>query len=277
MYGYVYLTENLINHRKYIGQHKSKRFDENYKGSGVLLRRAVEKYGWENFDCKILRECDTREELNSAEKELIEVYNAIADPTFYNIAKGGEGGDTVTGMSDEDRKKFADKSRERWANKSYRIKVTDGLRNSWKDITYKKVVSEKISSALIGKSKSDEHRRKISEARIRNGSAAGENNPMYGVKRTSPTKGYHYYTNSEIEVYTDEGTYESTYKSQGFVKGRLQSKLDALHKDLSKRLRGNTYTRGKIRIHKNDLEKCIKPEDLDKFLADGWAKGRRPK
>lgn len=260
MYGYVYLTENLINHKKYIGQHKSKKFDENYKGSGVLLQRAIQKYGWDNFTCTILKECATRDELNSAEIEFIKTYNAINNPAFYNIARGGEGGDTVSGMIAEDKLRFAQKSSDAWKQDG---KYAERCR--------------KISSSLKGKPKSDEHRRKISEARISSGSAAGKNNPMYGVKRISPTKGYHYYNNSEIEVYTNEDTYESTYKSQGFVKGRLQSKLDALHKDLSKRLKGNTYTKGTIRVHKNDLEKCIKPEDLDTFLTDGWIKGRRPK
>ena len=105
MYGYIYLTENLINNRKYIGQHKAEYFDPNYKGSGTLLRRAIEKHGWENFSCKILRECETREELNSAEKELIEAYNAVDNPSFYNIARGGEGGDTTAGLSDEARQR----------------------------------------------------------------------------------------------------------------------------------------------------------------------------
>ena len=260
MYGYVYLTENLINHRKYIGQHKSQVFDKNYKGSGVLLQRAIEKYGWDNFTCTVLRECSTREELNAAEIDLIESYDAVNNPAFYNIARGGEGGDTFTGMIAEDKVRFAQKSPDDWRNAGKYAERCN-----------------KISSALRDKPKSEEHRKHLSESRIRSGVAAGKNNPMYGTKRTSPTKGYHFYNNGEIEVYVDDDTYESTYKSQGFVKGRLQSKIDALHKNLSKRLKGNTYNRGKIRIHKDDLEKCIRPEELDKFLADGWIRGRIPK
>ena len=90
MYGYVYLTENLVNHKKYIGRHKSELFDTWYVGSGVRLRKAVEKYGKSNFVTTILCECDSEEELNSKEIEFIDKYNAVTDENFYNISKGGE-------------------------------------------------------------------------------------------------------------------------------------------------------------------------------------------
>ncbi len=48
MYGYIYLTTNLINKKKYVGQHKSSKFDERYKGSGKLIKKAFKKYGKEN-------------------------------------------------------------------------------------------------------------------------------------------------------------------------------------------------------------------------------------
>ena len=46
MFGYIYITTNLITNRKYIGQHRSKTFDFiNYKGSGKILRKAFKKEG----------------------------------------------------------------------------------------------------------------------------------------------------------------------------------------------------------------------------------------
>ena len=45
MYGYVYLTENIITLNCYIGKHKSTEFDPTYKGSGTILSRAINKYG----------------------------------------------------------------------------------------------------------------------------------------------------------------------------------------------------------------------------------------
>lgn len=45
MYGYIYITTNLTNNKKYIGKHASSKFDENYKGSGKRLWNAINKYG----------------------------------------------------------------------------------------------------------------------------------------------------------------------------------------------------------------------------------------
>ena len=91
MYGYIYLTINLINNKKYIGQHKANEFTSKYKGSGKILIKAFKKYGIENFSVELLQECNSRDELNEAEKYWISKYNATADDNFYNVSEGGEG------------------------------------------------------------------------------------------------------------------------------------------------------------------------------------------
>ena len=51
LYGYIYKVTNLITNKIYIGQKKSSVFlDTKYLGSGVLIRKAVAKYGKENTD-----------------------------------------------------------------------------------------------------------------------------------------------------------------------------------------------------------------------------------
>lgn len=91
LYGYIYVTENLINGKKYIGQHRGN-FTENYKGSGKLIRRAFDKYGFDNFSVKILEECNSEEELNQAEKKYILECNAVDSDLYYNLAYGGSNG-----------------------------------------------------------------------------------------------------------------------------------------------------------------------------------------
>lgn len=90
-YGYVYLTENLINGKCYIGQHKSTKFEESYIGSGRTLVKAINKYGKENFVTTIIEWCSSKEELNNREIYWIAKTNAVNDINFYNIARGGEG------------------------------------------------------------------------------------------------------------------------------------------------------------------------------------------
>lgn len=43
----IYITTNLINGKIYIGQ--SIHSNKNYLGSGVKLKKAIDKYGTENF------------------------------------------------------------------------------------------------------------------------------------------------------------------------------------------------------------------------------------
>lgn len=87
---YIYLTTNLINGKKYIGQHYG-RLDDKYFGSGVIITKAIAEYGKENFVKEIL-EITTQEQIDEVEKYYIQKYNAVEDDNFYNISEGGQNG-----------------------------------------------------------------------------------------------------------------------------------------------------------------------------------------
>lgn len=55
----------------------------------LYMRRAIEKYGWENVKHEILYEGLTKEEAEQKEIELIAKYNSANDMYGYNIEKGG--------------------------------------------------------------------------------------------------------------------------------------------------------------------------------------------
>jgi group I intron endonuclease len=93
MYGFIYLTTNKINGKKYIGMCKNTH-REKYIGSGKLLKQAIKKYGKENFDRVILQECETLDELSQSEIYWINFYNAVEDNNFYNLTSGGFGGNS---------------------------------------------------------------------------------------------------------------------------------------------------------------------------------------
>lgn len=88
---YIYLTTNLINNKKYIGQHTGA-INDSYLGSGIALIQAIENYGKENFNKQILEICD-KEKLNEREKYWIQYYNAFNSEDFYNLTEGGQQGD----------------------------------------------------------------------------------------------------------------------------------------------------------------------------------------
>lgn len=39
--GYIYRTKNLVNNKIYIGQHRSKEYDEKYFWGGLILSKAI--------------------------------------------------------------------------------------------------------------------------------------------------------------------------------------------------------------------------------------------
>lgn len=111
-YGFIYITQNIINNKKYIGQ---KRYDKRgvwrkYLGSGIQLTRAVKKYGKENFRRIIIDEADDLSELNKKEAYWIDYYNAANDSEYYNIALGGNQ-NNLEGYTPEDRERLLAKQK----------------------------------------------------------------------------------------------------------------------------------------------------------------------
>lgn len=89
----IYKTTNLINGKIYIGQDSKN--NSNYYGSGLLLSKALKKYGKENFIKEILQICENKEELNQFEKNWIKYYNSTNKDIGYNMSEGGTGGKLV--------------------------------------------------------------------------------------------------------------------------------------------------------------------------------------
>ena len=88
MHYLIYKTTNLVNGKYYVGKHKTKNRDDDYLGSGKLLRAAIAKYGRENFIREIILECSSEEEMNLAERILV-----VPDiEVNYNLCPGAQGG-----------------------------------------------------------------------------------------------------------------------------------------------------------------------------------------
>ena len=175
MYGYIYITTNIINNKKYIGKHKSLEFDENYKGSGIRLNQAINKYGINNFTTIILEQCFSEEELNEKEIYWINYYDAVNDRNYYNIAEGGQGGNTYAGRTEEEMAITKMKISKANSGENNGIAknpdLVRGERNGMYGKKIKDVMSEetyndwkeKISNSKKGTKFSDEQRKKMSE------------------------------------------------------------------------------------------------------------------
>lgn len=207
LYGFIYITTNMVNGKRYIGQKKIDKEGKwnNYLGSGVAFKKALDKYGNNNFYRDIVALAYSKDELDKLEIEWINNYNAVESRNFYNIVSGGG---TVTGlkMSDETKKKlsvrFSGENNPMYGkglkgedNPFYgkhhteesRKKMSDSHKGqvSWckgRTNIYSKETLQKMREKKLGKPLSEEHKRNIRE------SQKGENHPMYGKHHTEETK-----------------------------------------------------------------------------------------
>lgn len=75
----VYQTVNRLNHKSYIGVHACEDYDDGVLGNGLLLKKAIEKYGTNSFYRSILYTYDEAKDAYAKEKELLNADSADKD------------------------------------------------------------------------------------------------------------------------------------------------------------------------------------------------------
>lgn len=90
MHYIVYQITNLINGKIYIGVHKTLDINDEYMGSGKLIKRAIAKHGIENFKREILSFLDDKDAMYELEAKLVDEDFITRDDT-YNLNVGGSG------------------------------------------------------------------------------------------------------------------------------------------------------------------------------------------
>lgn len=166
----IYKTTNLLNDKIYIGKDYYNK--PTYYGSGVLLLKAIKKYGKLNFKKKILEECNTKEELNKREIYWINYYNSRNKTIGYNIALGGDGQKAGTKLSQLTKNKISKSQTligyiEKYGEEEGIIKYTNKIKN--------------LSKCQQKRFKKRKERIKISK------SVSGEKNGMYGKTHSIDT------------------------------------------------------------------------------------------
>ena len=84
MLGYIFLTENSANGKKYIGKRKSVFFDRKYFGNTKELKEDLDKFGSEAFSVKMLRAVENIDALDYIYQEFLDSHAALTDPIYYN-------------------------------------------------------------------------------------------------------------------------------------------------------------------------------------------------
>ncbi|MED0983035.1 GIY-YIG nuclease family protein [Bacillus paramycoides] len=160
----VYLHENMVNSRIYIGITNDirRRWRTNgieykpYKRNTRPFWNAIEKYGWDNFKHSILEDNLTFEEACEKEKYYIAKYSE-EDFNLYNIAEGGNGGviykEHPRGMKGKKQTQHQIESHREWASQKGNNCMTNG-RVVW-DVTHKH------PRGMKGKTHSDDYKNRL--------------------------------------------------------------------------------------------------------------------
>lgn len=103
---FIYKVTNKINNKIYIGQTKTT-VEERWKAHiaeskypcrhtyNTIFKRAIRKYGIENFICEQIEECSNQQQLSERERYWIKYYHSFIgdkDSHGYNMTRGGEEG-----------------------------------------------------------------------------------------------------------------------------------------------------------------------------------------
>lgn len=88
----VYKTTNLLNDKFYVGSHQTDRLEDGYLGSGVILKKALKKYGRNNFKREIIANCVSAEVSREIETIFVRYYIDNFKRQCYNRSYSGTGG-----------------------------------------------------------------------------------------------------------------------------------------------------------------------------------------
>lgn len=236
----IYKTTNLMNGKIYVGQDSHD--NPEYLGSGLLIKRAIKKYGKENFTKEILEECDCQDLLNEREVFWIKELNSTNLKIGYNICKGGHSGDSFTNHPnrEEIRARMTEANRKRIIPPESRRRISEGASKKLKGVPLSIEHRRKLSESHIGSVASPEARLKMSIAKI--GKYVGENNPSFGMKRSDESR--RKMSESHIgNTHSDETKKKMSEKRKGSGTWTFgKERDDETKKKISMKLKGRKYT-----------------------------------
>ena len=189
MYYTIYKVTNQINGKYYIGKHVTFDLEDGYMGSGNLIKRAIQKYGIDNFSKEYLEILDSEAKMNLAEK--IYVINDLE--VSYNLCPGGHGGfgyinNNCLNNKDHDKEKISKVAslymKEKWQDRKYISFFKKMMSNSHKihnrSHTYFGNRGD-LDNSIIQKAHSNEANKKRKETMKKNNHSKGIKNSQYNT------------------------------------------------------------------------------------------------
>lgn len=222
-YGFVYITTNLINGKKYVGSkvfsypdgHKN-RWDS-YLGSGKALKSAIRKYGKDSFYKNIIYITTSIEELEQMETYYILLFDAANSVEWYNLKEGSRLiGNPLAGKSKEEIDEIKIKVGKASKGRK-KIKMDENNELTKESENYIKNVSEHV--AKIWSNRTPEQKKGI-------GTKIG-----YAVKKNWENK-----TNEEKEIFSKKISESVKGEKNGFY-GKTHS--EEVRKKQSARMSGD--------------------------------------
>ena len=176
----VYRTTCTVTGKFYIGRHSTNDLNDKYRGSGKLIALSLKKYGVENHTRDILEICESRKAAVIREEEIITA-EMLANPMCLNLKPGGEGGGGAK-WSEESKQRLSETLKGKPKTPEHKARIgranlgkntgriasdetREKLSNAARGREFSAEHCENISLAKRGKPQSEEHRRKIGEAR----------------------------------------------------------------------------------------------------------------
>ena len=134
------------NKKVYIGITTKQNMKERWRnGNGYshnnLMMKAINKYGWENIEHKILYTDLSEKEAKQKEIELIKQYNSANSNYGYNLSTGGEGATGYKHTPEQIEKAKENRTKHIYTEKE-KQKLSDIYKNIWANEKYKKKMKE---------------------------------------------------------------------------------------------------------------------------------------
>ena len=236
----IYCITNLHNNKKYIGKAKNmqKRFSEHYRtlNNNYHKNKHLQR-SWNNnknvfiFQPLYILNNYTDKLANKYEIYFINLLKTYNKKYGYNKTLGGDGGDTFSYVSDEEKKRrkkvMSDAKKGKIFTEEHKQKISDALMGNTNGKGCKGIkkpsvsddTRKKLSNSLKGRKFSDEHRKHLSEAQ------KGEKNHSWKKYARVVKRGF---------TKSGQQKYSVIYQGKYIKTSIFKEKMDKLAKEINK-------------------------------------------